>query len=63
MLILALTPEEEVVMVHQYRHGIERVCLELPGGLVDRLMIPRYCPHGGSCWRKPGISLMNYTAG
>ena len=22
-------------MVHQYRHGIERVCLELPGGLVD----------------------------
>ena len=35
VLILALTPEEEVVMVRQYRHGIERVCLELPGGLVD----------------------------
>ena len=35
VLILALTSEEEVVMVRQYRHGIERVCLELPGGLVD----------------------------
>lgn len=35
VLILALTLEEEVVMVRQYRHGIERVCLELPGGLVD----------------------------
>jgi 8-oxo-dGTP pyrophosphatase MutT (NUDIX family) len=35
VIILALTPQEEVVMVRQYRHGIEQVCLELPGGLVD----------------------------
>jgi ADP-ribose pyrophosphatase len=35
VLVLALTPQEEVVMVRQYRHGTERVCLELPGGLVD----------------------------
>jgi 8-oxo-dGTP pyrophosphatase MutT (NUDIX family) len=35
VLILALTPQGEVVMVHQYRHGTEQVCLELPGGLVD----------------------------
>jgi len=35
VLILALTPQEEVVMVRQYRHGNEQVCLELPGGLVD----------------------------
>ena len=35
VLVLALTPQEEVVMVRQYRHGIEQVCLELPGGLVD----------------------------
>jgi 8-oxo-dGTP pyrophosphatase MutT (NUDIX family) len=34
-LVLAITPEKEVVMVNQYRHGIERVCLELPGGLID----------------------------
>jgi ADP-ribose pyrophosphatase len=35
VLILALTGDENVVMIRQYRHGIERVCLELPGGLVD----------------------------
>jgi 8-oxo-dGTP pyrophosphatase MutT (NUDIX family) len=35
VLVLAITPEKEVVMVRQYRHGIERICLELPGGLVD----------------------------
>ena len=35
VLVLALTAQEEVVMVNQYRHGVEQVCLELPGGLVD----------------------------
>mgnify|MGYP001124048710 FL=1 len=35
VLILAVTPQQEVVMVRQYRHGSEQVCLELPGGLVD----------------------------
>jgi 8-oxo-dGTP pyrophosphatase MutT (NUDIX family) len=35
VLVLAITPEAEVVMVRQYRHGIEQICLELPGGLVD----------------------------
>ena len=34
-LVLAITPEKEVVMVNQYRHGIEQVCLELPSGLID----------------------------
>ena len=35
VLTLALTRQQEVVMVRQYRHGTEQVCLELPGGLVD----------------------------
>ena len=35
VLILALTPQQEIVMVRQYRHGTEQVHLELPGGLVD----------------------------
>jgi 8-oxo-dGTP pyrophosphatase MutT (NUDIX family) len=35
VLILAFTQQEEIVMVRQYRHGTEQVCLELPGGLVD----------------------------
>jgi 8-oxo-dGTP pyrophosphatase MutT (NUDIX family) len=34
-MVLPVTPAGDVVMVRQYRHGIERVCLELPGGLVD----------------------------
>jgi 8-oxo-dGTP pyrophosphatase MutT (NUDIX family) len=33
--IVALTPDQQVVLVRQYRHGIGRVILELPGGVVD----------------------------
>lgn len=31
----ALTEENKVVMVRQYRHAIGEVCIELPGGCVD----------------------------
>lgn len=34
-MVLPLTVDGKVVMVRQYRHGIETVCLELPGGLID----------------------------
>lgn len=33
--VLALTPDEQVVMVRQYRPGANRLVLSLPGGLVD----------------------------
>ena len=33
--VVALTPDDELVMVRQYRHGEGRVTLEIPGGLVD----------------------------
>ena len=33
--IIPLTPNEEVVMVRQYRHGTQEVTLEIPGGLVE----------------------------
>ncbi len=33
--ICALTPDNELVMVEQYRQGSETVELEIPGGLVD----------------------------
>jgi 8-oxo-dGTP pyrophosphatase MutT (NUDIX family) len=33
--VVALTPELDVVLVHQYRHGTKSVTLEIPGGLVD----------------------------
>ena len=34
--ILALTPQRELVMVEQYRHGSNTVELEIPGGIMDR---------------------------
>ncbi len=33
--VVALTPEAEVVMVRQWRHGSQAVTLEIPGGIVD----------------------------
>jgi len=33
--VVALTPQDEVVLVRQWRHGIGEVALEIPGGLVD----------------------------
>ena len=33
--VIALTPEDDVVLLRQYRIGIEKVCLEIPGGMVD----------------------------
>lgn len=32
---LALTEQDELVMVRQYRHGTASIALELPGGCVD----------------------------
>jgi 8-oxo-dGTP pyrophosphatase MutT (NUDIX family) len=34
--IVALTPEEQVVLVRQFRHGVREFTLEIPGGMVDR---------------------------
>jgi ADP-ribose pyrophosphatase len=34
--VIPLTRQEEVVLVRQYRHGIRRVTLEIPGGLVEK---------------------------
>lgn len=33
--VIALTPENEVVLVRQYRFGTQRVELEIPGGLTE----------------------------
>lgn len=35
VVVVALTPRDEVVLVRQYRHGAEALSLEIPGGLVD----------------------------
>jgi 8-oxo-dGTP pyrophosphatase MutT (NUDIX family) len=34
--VLALTKEQEVVLIRQYRHGAQKVIVELPGGAMDR---------------------------
>lgn len=33
--IVAVTPDQQLVMVEQYRHGSNTVELEIPGGLMD----------------------------
>lgn len=33
--VIALTPDEQVVFVRQFRHGVREVTLEVPGGMVD----------------------------
>jgi len=33
--IIPLTKDGEVVMIHQWRHGIAEFTLEIPGGMVD----------------------------
>lgn len=33
--IIALTPDQKIVLVKQYRHGVDDVTVEIPGGAVD----------------------------
>ena len=35
MNVVALTPDRNVVLVEQHRHGISEVTLEIPGGMVE----------------------------
>ncbi len=35
VLIIAVTPEDEVVFVRQFRHGRGELILEIPGGVMD----------------------------
>ena len=34
-IVIALTKEQEVVLIRQYRHGIQGVVWEFPGGVVE----------------------------
>jgi 8-oxo-dGTP pyrophosphatase MutT (NUDIX family) len=33
--VIALTPAREIVLVNQFRFGVERCSLEIPGGMID----------------------------
>jgi len=41
--IIPLTPDEQVVMVEQWRHGTRSVHLETPGGLMEEGESPEQC--------------------
>lgn len=38
--VVALTENNEVVLIEQYRHGSESVTIEIPGGMVDPGEVP-----------------------
>jgi 8-oxo-dGTP pyrophosphatase MutT (NUDIX family) len=42
-VIFALTPDERVVLVRQYKHGIGRAVLEMPAGAIDPDETPLAC--------------------
>ena len=35
VLVIPLTPDDDVVFVRQFRHGLGQVVLEIPGGVMD----------------------------
>ena len=41
--IIPLTPDEQVILVEQWRHGSQTVELETPGGLMDNDETPEQC--------------------
>ena len=51
--VVALTPAQEVVLVRQFRPGLGRIVLELPGGTRIRAKAVRWKRRGASCWKRP----------
>jgi 8-oxo-dGTP pyrophosphatase MutT (NUDIX family) len=39
--VIPVTDEGEVVLIEQYRHGVEEISLEIPGGMMDEGESPR----------------------
>ena len=42
-VIFALTPEKNVLLVRQYKHGIGEIVTELPAGMIDADETPETC--------------------
>lgn len=66
--VIALTPDDEVVLLEQFRVGIEKVCLEIPGGMVDPGELPEVAAarelleetgYTSSRWQRLGIVAPN----
>ncbi len=59
--IIALTPDNKIVLVDQYRHGIHRFSLEIPGGIAEkkfsiRIRSSRTCGRNRLRFSRLGIS-------
>ncbi len=33
--VVALTPDQQIILIEQYRFGCEKITLEMPGGIID----------------------------
>jgi len=42
-IVFALTPDENVLLVRQYKHGACEIVVELPGGMIDEGETPERC--------------------
>jgi hypothetical protein len=58
--VIPLTPEQEVVLVRQYRHGTREVTLEIPGGIVETNDSPEESAHR-ECGRRQGMKLRRWS--
>jgi 8-oxo-dGTP pyrophosphatase MutT (NUDIX family) len=67
--VVAVTSDDRVVLVRQYRHGLGRVGIELPAGVVDpgdpspesaaRRELLEETGYGGGAWRPLGVASAN----
>ncbi|MEA2720729.1 MAG: 8-oxo-dGDP phosphatase [Candidatus Eremiobacteraeota bacterium] len=42
-VVFALTPDENVLLVRQYKHGVGEIITELPAGMIDADEAPEAC--------------------
>jgi 8-oxo-dGTP pyrophosphatase MutT (NUDIX family) len=42
-VVFAMTPDDEILLVRQYKHGIGEVVTELPAGMIDEDESPEAC--------------------
>lgn len=66
--VIALTPDDDVVLIRQYRAGANAVCLEIPGGMIDegedaltaaKRELAEETGYTAKTWRALGSSLPN----